>query len=159
MANYIQRFVDITVTVMKDFAGCAVKAGRPYFLDANVDAHDWEISAIIDFSGDANGAVVMSMDKAAVLRITDAMTGSTTHTDIDEDSADVMSEIVNIIAGNVKQEPGLHNVIISLPSVVIGKGHRIRFPGNHARIFCIPFTVFDNDSFCVLVALEFVNNK
>ncbi|QQO11075.1 chemotaxis protein CheX [Breznakiella homolactica] len=155
MEKYIQPFVDVCKNVFKEFIGVDLVADRPYFVDKE-DIHDWDISAIIGLTGEARGAVVISMKKELAAKLTDMLTGST-HTDIDDEVIDAIGEIINIIAGNAKR--GLEEafrLVISLPTIVKGKNHTIKWPNDQARIICIPFTVLDGETFCLSVAIESV---
>lgn len=153
MEKYIQPFIDVCETVFRDFVGTELVAEHPHFVDKN-DPHDWDVSAIIGLTGEARGAVVISMKKELSLKITGVLTGSE-HTDLDDEVVDAIGEIVNIIAGNAKR--GLEEsfrLVISLPTIVRGKGHTIMWPNDQARIICIPFTIFGSDSFSLSVAIE-----
>ena len=67
----------------------------------------------------------------------------------------MLGEIVNIIAGNVKNVfERKHRVKISMPSIIKGKAHSIVWPSEKARIICIPFTIFNDQEFCLSVAVE-----
>ena len=153
MEKYIQPFIDVSVNVFKEFVGAELKVGRPYFSEAAA-ANEWDISAVIGLTGEARGAVVISMKTGLAVKITGKLTGST-HTSLDADVVDAVGEIVNIIAGNAKK--GLEEafrIVISLPTIVKGKEHTIQWPNSQARIMCIPFDIFDSDTFSLAVAIE-----
>jgi chemotaxis protein CheX len=153
MEKYIQPFIDVCKNVFKEFIGSEAAVDRPYFMEANT-AMDWDISAIIGLTGEARGAVVMSMKKELATKLTDLLTG-TQHNDLDDEVVDAVGEIVNIIAGNVKKNlEEAFKLIISLPTIVQGQGHVIKWPHGQARIICIPFTIFENDVFYLSVAIE-----
>jgi chemotaxis protein CheX len=155
MEKYIQPFIDTTQNVFKEFVGTDVAVDRPFFVEKDKMA-DWDISAVIGLTGEARGAVVISMKNSLAIRITDLLTGSK-HTDLDDDVVDAVGEIVNIIAGNVKK--GLEEafrLVISLPTIVTGKEHTVKWPNNSVRIICIPFTAFGNEAFALSVAIEAV---
>ncbi|MDR2303092.1 MAG: chemotaxis protein CheX [Treponema sp.] len=155
MEKYIQPFIDTTQNVFKEFVGTGVVVDRPFFVEKD-KMTDWDISAVIGLTGEARGAVVISMKNSLAIRITDLLTGSK-HTKLDDDVVDAVGEIVNIIAGNVKK--GLEEafrLVISLPTIVTGKEHAIKWPNNSARIICIPFTAFGNEAFVLSVAIEAV---
>jgi chemotaxis protein CheX len=153
MERYIQPFIDVCQNVFKEFIGAELKVGRPYFADRDA-VHEWDVSSVIGLTGEARGAVVVSMNKELVLRLTETLTGSK-HTSIDDDAVDAIGELVNIIAGNVKKNlEEAFRLVISLPTIVQGKGHQLKWPNSQARIICIPFDVFENDSFCLSVAIE-----
>ncbi|MDR2792039.1 MAG: chemotaxis protein CheX [Treponema sp.] len=153
MEQYIKPFIDVCVNVFKSLINENVTVKTPYFLEKDAIVGN-DISAVIGLTGEARGAVIVSMQQKLAIRLTDLLTGSP-HTKIDDDVADAIGEIVNIIAGNAKQ--GLEEsmkIIISLPTIIRGNGHVIMWPGTHTRILCIPFKVFDDDIFTLLVAIE-----
>ncbi|MDR1058898.1 MAG: chemotaxis protein CheX [Treponema sp.] len=153
MEKYIQPFIDVSQNVFQEFIGSDLTAGRPYFMDVNT-AVDWDISAIIGLTGEARGAVVISMKKGLAIKLTDILTG-TSHTELDDEVVDAVGEIVNIIAGNVKKSlEDAFRLVISLPTIVRGQEHMIKWPHGQARIICIPFTIFETDTFNLSVAIE-----
>ena len=101
MEKYIQPFVDVCESVFRDFIGAELITERPFFADKN-DPHDWDISAIIGLTGEARGAVVISMKMPLALKLTGVLTGSE-HEDLDDEVIDAIGEIINIIAGNAKR--------------------------------------------------------
>ncbi|MBP7479453.1 MAG: chemotaxis protein CheX [Spirochaetaceae bacterium] len=153
MEKYIQPFIDVCISVFKDFIGAELVAERPYFMDKK-DAHDWDISAVIGLTGEARGAVVISMKKILALKLTEMLTESP-HGEIDDEVIDAIGEIINIIAGNAKRGlEELFRLVISLPTIIRGQNHSISWPNEQARIICIPFKIFDKESFCLLLAIE-----
>jgi chemotaxis protein CheX len=149
---YVKPFVSATLNTFKAFVGFEVIPGHPHFSDRSQE-FEQDISSVIGLSGDIRGAVVMSMKKELAIKIADTLVG-TTHTEIDVDVVDAIGEIVNIIAGNIKQEvPGGEKIVISLPTVVKGKEHTFAWPGNRSRILCISFK-YEEDSFFLLVDME-----
>jgi chemotaxis protein CheX len=153
MEQYIQPFIDVCKNVFKEFVGAELSIDRPYFAEQTT-VSEWDISAVIGLTGEARGAVVISMKKTLVLRLTDMLT-NTKHTKIDEEVIDAIGEIINIIAGNAKK--GLEEsfrLVISLPTIVEGKGHSIKWPNSQARIICIPCKIFENEVFTLSVAIE-----
>lgn len=155
MEQYIKPFIDVCVNVFKEFIGTELKVGRPYFAESS-SVNEWDISAVIGLTGEARGAVVVSMKKELAMKLTDSLTGSK-HDKLDADVIDAIGEIVNIIAGNAKK--GLEEtfrLVISLPTIVEGKEHSIKWPNSQARIMCIPFDIFEGDTFSLSVAIESV---
>ena len=149
---YVKPFVSATLNTFKAFVGFDLAAGNPHFSGRTLE-FDQDISAVIGLSGDIRGAVVMSMRKDFAIKIADTLTGMA-HTEIDGDVTDAVGEIVNIVAGNVKNEvPGGEKIVISLPTVVKGKEHSFAWPGKHSRILCISFK-HENDLFYLLVDME-----
>jgi len=156
MEQYIQPFIDVTKSTFKNFIGTELTAGRPFFIEKN-SLNESGISGVIGLSGEARGTVVISMKDTLAMRLTDMLTG-TLHSSIDEEVVDAIGEIINIISGNAKK--GLEEVfrlIISLPTIVKGPEHHVKWPQEHPRIICVPFSVFESESLFLLVAIEALN--
>jgi chemotaxis protein CheX len=152
--QYIQPFVKVCETVFRDFCRTEVKAGRVYFVGKDEFEKNWDISGIIGLSGEAKGAVAVSLKEATAFKVTSILTG-TEHTSFDPDVTDAVGEIINIIAGNVKKdfEESLR-IKISLPTIVKGKAHSIVWPSEKTRIICIPFSIFSDQEICLSVAVD-----
>jgi len=149
---YVKPFVKSTLHTFKDFVGFELAAGHPHFSGRTLD-FERDISAVIGLSGVVRGAVVISMKKDFAIKITDTLVGSP-HQELDDDVVDAIGEIVNIIAGNIKQYvDGGEQIVISLPTVVKGRDHRFAWPGKHSRILCISFK-HEDDSFFLLADME-----
>ncbi|MCL2601038.1 MAG: chemotaxis protein CheX [Treponema sp.] len=149
---YVKPFVKSTLHTFKDFVGFDLVAGHPHFSGRTLD-FERDISAVIGLSGVVRGAVIISMKKDFATAITDALVGSP-HSELDDDVVDAVGEIVNIIAGNIKQYvDGGEQIVISLPTVVKGRDHRFAWPGKHSRILCISFK-YKDDSFFLLADME-----
>jgi chemotaxis protein CheX len=153
MEKYVEPFIEVCETVFAQQGNVKVIAERPYIL--TVDAlTGGDISAVIGFSGEARGAVVLSMKKELAFDLVSKLVG-VTHDEINEEVLDVIGEILNIIAGQAKQR--LENdfaLTISLPTIVRGQDLKTSWPGNMGRVVCIPFKVFDAAQFTLAVALE-----
>ncbi|MDR1278899.1 MAG: chemotaxis protein CheX [Treponema sp.] len=158
MEQYIQPFIDVCKNVFVDFLGCELIAERPYLAESDT-VNEWDVSAVIGFTGEARGAVVISMKTDLAVRLTGILTGAAHYT-LDEDVIDAIGEIINIIAGNAKK--GLEEafrLVISLPTIIEGNKHSVKWPNNQARIIRIPFNIFEKDSFFLSVAIEVVKDK
>lgn len=153
MKQYIQPFIDVCKSVFKDFIGKEVEAGTPYFLEKEA-VTEWDISGVIGLTGEARGAVVISMKDDLAINLTGILTGKV-HNVLYDEVVDAVGELINIIAGNVKQElEDAYRLVISLPTIVTGKGHTINWSTSHTRIICIPFLFSGTEHFILSVALE-----
>ncbi|MCL2792483.1 MAG: chemotaxis protein CheX [Spirochaetaceae bacterium] len=154
MEQYIKPFVSVCEMVFRDFCQTEVTAGRVFFVTKDEYESNWDISGIIGLSGEASGAVAISLKSATAFKITNLLTGSE-HNHIDMYVTDAIGEIINIIAGNVKKhfEDDLR-IKISLPSIIKGRAHSIVWPSEKTRIICIPFTVFGDQEFCLSIAVD-----
>jgi len=154
MEQYIQPFIKVCETVFREFCQTEVKARRVYFLNKDEYESNWDISGVIGLSGEAHGAVVISMRDITAFRVTKILT-DLDYDHLDADVADAVGEIINIIAGNVKKnfEDELR-IKISLPSIIKGKAHSIVWPSDKTRIICIPFSIFEDQEICLSVAVD-----
>jgi len=152
LEQYVKPFVNATLNTFKAFVGFELVAGNPHFSGRTL-GFDQDISAVIGLSGDIRGAVVISMKKKFAIKVADTLVGIA-HTEMDDDIVDAIGEIVNIIAGNIKNEvPGGERIVISLPTVIKGSEHSFAWPGKQSRILCIAFK-HEDDSFHLLVDME-----
>jgi chemotaxis protein CheX len=130
-----------------------IDAERPYFSD-EASYPNWDISGVIGLTGEALGAVVISMKKDLAIKLTQILTKNDNN-DFDDEVIDSVGEIINIIAGNVKHDlENSFRLVISLPTVINGYNHTIQWPQIDARIICIPFNIFTDKRFYISVAIE-----
>jgi len=154
MEQFIQPFIDGSEAVFRDLCNTQVTAGRAYFVSKDEFETIWDISGIIGLSGEAHGAVAISLKEETAFKLTNILTGKT-YDKVDREVTDMLGEIVNIIAGNVKEVfEKKHRIKISMPSIIKGKSHTIVWPSDKARIICIPFVIFENQEFCLSIAME-----
>ncbi len=117
----IAPFVEAVREVFHTMVGVTTTVERPFL---KVDpALSYDVSSLIGFSGEVSGCIVVSFQKRAALSLTTAFAGNP----IDENSpdfADALGELANMIAGSGKKRLGLL-ASITVPSVIIGKGHSI----------------------------------
>ncbi|MDR2631715.1 MAG: chemotaxis protein CheX [Spirochaetaceae bacterium] len=153
MHQYIEPFIEVCTLVFKKMAQCDLTAGRAYFI-AREDFQNWDISGLISLSGETRGLVAISMKTETAIRITENITGKK-HTYLDSDVIDAIGEIVNIVAGNVKQKlQDMFKLALSLPYVIKGKAHMIALPRERRRLLCIPFTAFEDQIICLSIAID-----
>ena len=117
----VMAFVKSTKNVLSTMIGLEAKIGKPTIKNLPNPSHD--VSGIIGFSGDVMGSVVVSFTETAAMDMVEAFCGERLET-TDEDFADAVGELCNMIAGNAKKDFGLA-ASISVPSVVIGPGHSV----------------------------------
>jgi chemotaxis protein CheX len=152
--KYIQPFIKVCESVFRDFCRTEIKVGRVFFMTKDNRETDWGISGIIGLSGQISGAVSISMTDQVAFEITKTLTGGE-YTSFDDDVVDAIGEIINIIAGNIKKEfEESFRTTISLPSIIMGKGHRILWPSETIRIICIPFFIFSDNEFFLSIAVD-----
>jgi chemotaxis protein CheX len=121
-ASYITPFMTSIQNVFSTMFQLPVEIGEPRIKTESNTTHD--VSGIIGVSGEMVGTIVLSMPQAAAGAIVSLFTGMELSVD-DDDFADAVGELVNMISGNAKAEFQRKGVSISCPSVVIGSGHRV----------------------------------
>lgn len=133
--EYINPFVKSLVVTFSTMLNCKATRGTPRLKQ---DGHlPFDISGIIGLSGKAAGTVVVSLSKQVALKATSAMLMVET-TEVNGDVIDAVGEITNMVAGAAKAHLSEYELSISLPSVITGRGHEVRFPSNVTPI-CVPF--------------------
>jgi chemotaxis protein CheX len=90
---------------------------------------EYDVSGIISLSGTYVGTVVISFNLATAMKLATAMLRCETPPGM-ADICDAIGEMANMIAGGAKTEFGGAATTISIPSVVMGKGHVISRPSD-----------------------------
>jgi len=96
--------------------------------DVHADA-----SAVIGFSGDATGCVVLCFPMHTAVKAASIFAGIEMTKD-HEDFGDALGELANIVAGQAKAKLAGLNISISLPNVIIGKEHAVLQSRNRPRL-------------------------
>jgi chemotaxis protein CheX len=133
--EYINPFLTCTINVFRTMAACELTRGKPYLREGNEPAH--EISGVIGLSGKAIGTVVLSLGEPVALKVTAAMLGEEPP-ELNGDVSDTIGELTNMIAGSAKAQLEHLAMSVSLPSVIMGRNHRVAFPGDIKPV-AIPF--------------------
>jgi chemotaxis protein CheX len=95
------------------------------------------ISGLIGLSGKAHGMVVINLSTEVALKAASALLMEEM-TEINDDVIDAVGELANIIAGQAKTDLEQFDLSVSLPNVIIGEGHEIRFPSSTPPLV-VPF--------------------
>ncbi len=115
-------FVESVQHVFGMMLQCEVQTNEPTLETEPSASHD--VSAVIGFSGDMTGAIVIGFPAASAERIASLMVGSDMTLD-NPDLSDALGELANMVAGNAKSRFAGMRVSIACPSVVIGAGHQV----------------------------------
>ena len=135
-AEYINPFIRSLTNAFETMIGCEVKRGQLSLGTQPERLH--EVSGIIGLSGTAVGTVVLSLSREVALKVAAALL-LVDPEDITGDVIDAVGELTNIVAGAAKGELDQFKLSISLPTVVTGRDHRMRFPSNVTPIL-VPFS-------------------
>jgi chemotaxis protein CheX len=141
-------FINSVRSVFSKMLNTTVTVERPAEKLLPVPLYD--VSAIIGFSGEIAGSVVVSFPKSTAVKSVAAFAGMEIAPD-GPDFADAIGELTNMIAGGAKKDLGV-NAGITCPSVIIGAGHAI------ARLRDVPCLVIPCNSalgaFCIEVSIK-----
>ena len=135
-AEYINPFIASLGRAFRTMLNCEVHRGQ--LLLKSQQTRHFEISGIIGLSGKAVGMVVLSLSTEVAKKATSAMLLCETD-EINADVIDAVGELTNVVAGSAKAELAELDMMVSLPNVITGADHAIRFPSNVTPI-CVPFT-------------------
>lgn len=128
-AEYINPFIESTLSVFKTMIGIEPKKNNIYIKQG--DEPSFDISGVIGLAGQASGSVVISLPEDLALEVVSKFLGEEKKV-VDDDVVDAVGEFINMIAGSTKKvfsEKGL-KFKISIPNVIVGKGHKINRPSN-----------------------------
>jgi chemotaxis protein CheX len=132
---YVNPFISSTIETFKKMMKVDVVPQKPVLKQNPEPMYD--VSGVIGLSGNAQGSISLSFPKIAALKAVSAMVGAEIKI-IGPEITDGIGEIVNIIAGNAKQNLTKYNLTISLPNVIVGKDHKLITPSGTATIV-VPF--------------------
>jgi len=133
-AEYLNPFLKSTVETFNIMVNLPVTVGNIYLLK---EPNKTDISSLLEFSGDIRGKVAMLYTLDVALKISSKFLGEKI-TELNEDVADSIREITNIIAGSAKKYmPSMHWTL-SLPSIVRGPSKILE--GKKLPVICIPFS-------------------
>ena len=133
--KFINPFLKASVNLFKDHLGIKLTHETPYL---NTEPQDLlEVSGIIGLAGETVGAVVLSFDRTTTISIVSRFAG-TAYRAVGREVLDGVGELVNIIAGNAKQDLLDYRLSISLPGVITGRQYQIKWPDN-VPVVTIPF--------------------
>jgi chemotaxis protein CheX len=148
-AEYINPFLKASINLFKEYLGLQAVAGKPHLLG---DPQDLDlVSGIIGLAGDTRGAVVLSFSRETAIHIVSKMAGQE-YKALSNEVLDGVGELINIIAGNAKQDLLDFRIEISLPGVITGSSYKIRWPEG-IPVVAIPFTT-ELGPFSVNVSLK-----
>lgn len=129
--RYINAFVGSIQNVFKTMLQIDVEFAKPAIKDSIESRAD--VSAVIGFSGDASGIVVLAFSNEVAISAASKFAGvdmDTQHSDF----PDALGELANMVAGGAKANFEGLDVSISLPSVITGKGHEVLNSKSHPSL-------------------------
>jgi len=131
----INPFLTSTISVFSRMLSQTLVREAPYLREGYSPLYD--VTGIIGLTGKATGMVAVSMPRETALSVTEILLQERPR-EVDAQTADAVGELTNMIAGAAKSQMESLQIVLGLPTVIIGKGAVIAFP-SRARPICIPF--------------------
>jgi chemotaxis protein CheX len=134
--EYINSFITSLVHTFQTMLDCEVKRGQPV-LKENLTPK-FEVSGVIGLSGKAVGTVVLSLSKDVAVKAASHLL-MFEYTELNSEVIDAVGELTNVVAGAAKSQMEEYQLMTSLPNVITGLDHEVRFPSDVTPI-CVPFS-------------------
>lgn len=135
---YVNPFIESTLRSLDMMAG--IKADKTGLALKEDLITTFDISAIIGLTGETSGSIIISMPEKLACKVASNMLMEEITT-LNKSVEDAIGEIGNIVVGDARRaliQDG-HSLNISIPTVVIGSGHKISRSGDIPCI-AVPFT-------------------
>ncbi|HPD28353.1 MAG TPA: chemotaxis protein CheX [Phycisphaerae bacterium] len=120
--RYINPFIGAVKHVFRTMLGTDIMISKPRLRAP--DESNADVSAVIGFSGDAAGCVILCFRTDAAVKTASKFAGNEL-TPQHPDFSDALGELANMVAGQAKAQFEGLSVSISLPSVIIGRDHEV----------------------------------
>jgi len=133
--EYINSFITSLDHTFQTMLDCSVARGRPAV--KNSSTPKFEISGVIGLSGKAVGTVVLSFSRDVALQAASHMLMCEAK-EINAEVIDAVGELTNMVAGGAKAQLAEYELMVSLPNVITGRNHAVRFPSDVTPL-CVPF--------------------
>ncbi|MCA9236119.1 MAG: chemotaxis protein CheX [Planctomycetales bacterium] len=133
--EHINPFLRSLTNTFATMFGCEVRRGQLGVTTSG--RRHFPISGVIGLSGRAVGTVVINLSEEVALKAASALL-MTEMTEVDDEVLDAVGELANIVAGAAKAELEEFDLSVSLPNVVTGADHEIRFP-TAAKPISVPY--------------------
>jgi chemotaxis protein CheX len=134
---FINPFIEATLRSLEMMASITAEKTGLSVKEDLITTYD--ISAIIGLTGDTAGSIILSFPKNVACRIASNMLMEEMR-ELNQNVEDAVGEIGNIVVGDARRiliQDGF-SLSISVPTVVVGKGHKISRSGDVPCI-AIPF--------------------
>lgn len=139
----INPFIESTLRSLEMMAGITAEKQGLELKEDLITTYD--ISAIIGLTGETTGSIIISMPESLACRIASNMLLEEIAT-LNKNVEDAIGEIGNIVVGDARRaliQDG-YQLNISIPTVVVGSGHKISRSGDVPCI-AIPFSTPHGD--------------
>ncbi len=134
-AEYINPFITSVKQTFETMLDCQLERSELFASQDHQPKH--EITGVIGLTGRAEGKVALSLSRDVAIQATRVMLQEE-QDDINDDVADAVGELANMVAGAAKAQLEKFELRITLPEVFVGKSKVLDFPADSTPI-CIGF--------------------
>ncbi len=138
-AEFINPFLEATVSVLKTMASLEVVPGKPFIKKESSACGD--VSGIVGITGETEGSLCITFSRDCILQVVSKWFGEETK-EINDEVKDAVGEITNMISGDSRrrlQEVG-YTFQGAIPSVISGPGHEVKHI-TRGPVLSIPFSL------------------
>ena len=121
--DFLQDCIDATVFTYEKMLRCTPDMCSEKYSEGGIIEVN-EVSALISFTGDVIGSMIISMNDTDCLKTVSRLLYSEV-SEIDSDALDGMEELINIIAGSAAAR-FRSNTGLGLPMILLGEKQRLR---------------------------------
>ncbi|MCC7492809.1 MAG: chemotaxis protein CheX [Fimbriimonadaceae bacterium] len=151
----INPFIESVYELFATMLNCGVSRGDVTLSKLGGDPK--HLVALIGLSGPARGTVALSLPVDTSLQLTGRLLGPVP-TEVNDDVADAVAEMANMIAGSAKAKLGADTgtpINLGLPTVVTGSDYKVVYPSDTVWLD-VPFQS-ELGQFSLRVTFEFSN--
>jgi len=138
-AEYVNPFLEATVSVLKTMASLEVVPGKPFIKKESSACGD--VSGIVGITGETEGSLCITFSRGCILQVVSTWFGEEAK-EINDEVKDAVGELTNMISGDSRrrlQEAG-YTFHGSIPAVISGPGHEVKHI-TRGPILAIPFSL------------------
>jgi len=133
-AEHINPFLKSTIETFKTMVNLNTTPGKPYLLK---ERNNMDISGVIHISGDIIGILAMAYPLPTALKISSKFLGEEIK-ELNQNVADCIGELSNIISGFAKKDLKSLHLSISLPRILRNQPPSVDMPEG-TPVMCVPF--------------------
>ncbi|WP_166820386.1 chemotaxis protein CheX [Thalassoroseus pseudoceratinae] len=126
--NATNPFISATKQTFSTMLNCVPERESLTFKANGSGPPPYEVSAIINVTGSADGLVLLSMPVRTSLNIVSRILRTKAES-LNDEVIDAVGEVTNIICGAAKVQMEELQLQIDIPTVVVGRNRVIRYPG------------------------------
>ena len=152
-ANHINPFLMVAKKVFQDMCFVEINIEKPYLKEASFGRDMWVI--IIGVTGEMRGQVLIAMNEKDACVVASKMCMMEV-TEINDFASSAISELGNMIMGNVSTVFASNNIGIDITPPTLSHGE-VSFTTNYAKSLCVDMT-FEDHKVSMYLALKQENN-